>query len=325
MGRMEILRNIIDNSEHQSLKTLISFSKMLQQKVFMGFRPQTLTKQIIIQRLLRPAYVNDDEIYEFFCNWWRNINKELLEELTIEKDRKWEHLINQWSSSKVRLAIILSDNEEKDGLLKEFSEKAAKIITNGQDRIAGKKNAAKNLNAREIIKLNSKVEKLEKRLKEVGKKNKSLAEENKTLKSGIINERNKLEKMVGSNKELNEKVKSLHKTNQDLSRQIGLLKREAASRLTDLKVVQIDYTHLGGNLEERKHSLSLFYDLLCSLEGMNVDIEKRPIRWLENANIKVFWKREGNKVIVLRRPADHLITNIGVLLEDFLNDKGYRN
>lgn len=317
MDRNQILREIIENSELNPLRLLISNSKKLQKTAFKGFRPQALTKKNIIRLLVRPSFINDDGLYEMFCDWWKDIHGELISELVEQKENNLEILIKRWSVPKVRLAIELSDLEGKEVLIAEFSEVALKEITNVRSQTAVASDAIQH----ELILLRSKIDKLERRLSAADKKNKLLSKQNKTLQASLVVERSRVKKDIESNKALTEKVRLLEKDKSELTLRIQLQKKEAISRLTELKVIQIDYVHLGDDPDERRRSLSLFYDLLCSLEGMFIEVNNRPLKWLEHENAKAFWKREGNKVFVLRRPVDYLIINTGLLMEDLLNVK----
>lgn len=332
MDRAEILHNIVDSSELSILRALIKNSKTLQQKAFKGWRPQALTKEKIAQRLLRTVYVNDDEIFEMLCDWWKNIHKELIDGLCKATEGGWESIISRWPVSKVRLAIFLGEFDDKETLNAGFMEAAVREFVKVQNQTAVAADAVKQVNAKEYSKLKLKIEKVEKRLSEALKKsqtlsklNQSYSESNKKLQSKLAIERNRLELVAKSNKELAEKIKSLEKTNRTLDRQVKLLKKGASARLKELKVVFIDYLDLGKNPDERKSALSLLNDLLCSKEGMVIDVGNRSSKWLDVENVKLFWKKEGNKVAILNCPEDYVILNMGTLMEDFLYDQGCHN
>lgn len=332
MDRAEILHSIIDSSELNVLRVLIKNSKTLQQKAFKGWRPQALTKEIIAQKLLKTACVNDEEIFEMLCDWWKNIHTELIDGLCKEIECGWESIISRWPVSKVRLAIVLGEFDDKETLNAGFMEAAVGEFVKVQNQTAAAADAVKQFNAKDCSKLQLKIEKVEKRLSEAVKKsqtlsklNASFSDRNKKLQSELATECGRLESIVKSNKELTEKIRSVEKANHALVRQVKLLKKGASTRLKELKVVLVDYLDLGNNPDERKSSLSLLNDLLCSTEGMVVNVENRPSKWLEVENIKLFWKKEGNKVTVLNCPEDHLMLNMGMLMEDFLYDQGCPN
>ena len=332
MDRAEILLSIIDSSEINVLRALIKNSKTLQQKAFKGWRPQTLTKEIIAQKLLRTACVNDDEIFEMFCDWWKNIHTELIDGLCKEIEVGWESIIRRWPLSKVKLAIVLGEFDDKEALNSGFMEAAVSEFVKVQNQTAAAADAVKQFNAKDCSKLQLKIEKVEKRLSEAAKKNQSLSklnalfsERNKKLQYDLAADNSRIETITQSYKELTEKIRSMEKTNRDLVRQVKLLKKGSSTRLKELKVVLVDYLDLGNNLDERKSSLTLLNDLLCSTEGMVVSVENRPSKWLEGENIKLYWKKEGNKVTVLNCPEDHLMLNMGMLMEDFLYDQGCSN
>lgn len=327
MDRAEILKNIIDSSELISLRVLIKKSETLQQKVFKGWRPQVLTKEMIAQLLLRTACVKDDEIFEMLCDWWKNIHKELIDGLFKETEINWKSIISRWPVSKVRLAIILGEFDDKETINAGFMEAAFGELIKVQNQTAAATDEVKQIKEKDYSKLKVKMGKTEKRLSEVEKKNKtlsktndSLSERNKKLQSELTTKCSELKSITKSNKELTEKKRLLEKAVQNMDRQVKLLKKGASKRFKELKVVLIDYLYLGNDPVERKSSLTLLNDLLCSNEGMIVDIENRPSKWLEADNIKLFWKKEGNRVAVLNCPEDHLMLNMGILMEDFLYD-----
>lgn len=324
MERAEILKGIIDSCELNSLRLLIKNSKTLQQNAFKGWRPQALTKEIIALKLLGTVYANDDDVFEMFCDYWKYINSELIDELCEEEiEGGWESIISRWPVLKIRLAIALGEFDDKEALKAGFMEAAVREFAKAQKKQSIEKDCSK---------LTLKLEEVEKKLSQAAKKNQtlsrlnaSLSERNKKLQSELAINCSRSESIDKCNKELTEKISSLEKTNHDLARQVKLLKRGVSARLKELKIVIVDYHDLGSNPGERKSALSLLNDLLCSTEGMVVDIENRPTNWLDSENIKIFWKKEGNKVTVLNCPEDHLILNLGMLMEDFLYDQGSQN
>ena len=122
MDRAEILQKIIDSSELNRLRALIKNTESLQQKVFKGWRPQVLTKEVIKQKLLRTAFVNDDGIFEMFCDWWKSIHVDMIDELHKGIEDGWESIISRWPVSKVRLALVLGEFDDKETLKSELLE-----------------------------------------------------------------------------------------------------------------------------------------------------------------------------------------------------------
>lgn len=327
MDRAEILQNIIDSSELNRLRALIKNTESLQQKVFKGWRPQVLTKEVIKQKLLRTAFVNDDGIFEMFCDWWKSIHVDMIDELHKGIEDGWESIISRWPVSKVRLALVLGEFDDKETLKAELMEAAFNEFMNVQNQTAAASDAVKQPNEKDYSKLQSKINILEKRFSNAVKKNQTLSKQNtslseriKKLQSELAIERSKLVLIAKSNKELTEKIRLLEKNERDLSRQIKLLKKGVLKKLNELSVVYVDYKKLGNNPGERKSSLSLLNDLLCCKKGMVIEVENRPSKWLEADNIKIFWKKEGKKVTVLNCPEDHIILNMGMMMEDFLYD-----
>lgn len=332
MDRTELLQNIIESSELNELRALIKNSKTLQQKVFNGWRPQALTKEVIKQKVLRTTSVNDDGIFKILCDWWKSIHAELIDEFSKGIKNNWESMISRWPVSKVRLAIVLGEFGDKDTLNSELMVAAFEEFIKVQNQTAATSDAVRQPSAKDYSKIHSKVNILEKRFSEAERKNKTLSKQNtslsgviKKLRSELAVERKKLESIAKSNKELTEKIRLLEKKERDLGRQIKLLKKGASKRVNELNVVLVDYHNLGNNPSDRKSSLSLLNDLLCSTEGMVIEIENRPSEWLEAKNIRMFWKKEGNKVTVLNCPEDHIILNMGMMMEDFLYDQGCQN